>query len=81
MSRVAEGIYVKIHKIFSIAPKFDGFKVSYMLTWGLVMFLFELDKSILNHTMCVSMDFIYKDSDKDLESWKELVPIDLNFLS
>ena len=77
-SRVLEGIYVKLHKIFEITPKFDGFKVSYIITWGLVMYLFELDKSILNRTMCISMDFIYKDSDKELESWEELVPVDLS---
>lgn len=67
--------------MFQIAPKFDGFKVAYILTWGMVMYLFELDKTILNRTMCVSMDFIYKDSDKDLESWQDLVPVDLSFLN
>lgn len=63
MSRVLEGIYVKLHKVFSMTPLFDGFKVGYVITWGLVMYLFELDKTILNRTMCISMDFIYKDSD------------------
>ena len=76
-SRVLEGIYVKMHKHHNIAPKFDGFKVGYLLTWGLVMYLFELDKGILNRTMVTSMLFIYKESDEDLKSWKDLVPIDL----
>ena len=46
------------------------------------MYLFEKDKSVLNKSMMVSMEFIYKDSDKDLESWTDLIPIELpTFLS
>jgi peroxisomal membrane protein 4 len=41
------------------------------------MYLFELDKSILNKSLTVSMEYIYKESDKDLKSWKELVPFDI----
>ena len=58
-------------------PPIQAFKYVYVLVWASVMFLFELDKSILNKSMTVSMDFIYKDSDKDLTSWTELFPFDV----
>ena len=45
----------------------------------MVMFLFELDKSILNKSLVASMDFIYKEADKDIESWRDLVPFDVLF--
>ena len=45
----------------------------------MVMFLFELDKSILNKSLVASMDFIYKEADKDIESWRDLVPFDVPF--
>ena len=41
------------------------------------MYLFELDKTILNKSLVTSMEYIYKDSDKDLKSWRELVPFDI----
>ena len=41
------------------------------------MYLFELDKSILNKSLVASMDFIYKESDKDVKSWKEFIPVDV----
>ena len=47
------------------------------MSWGLVMYLFELDKTILNKSLVTSMEYIYKDSDKDLKSWRELVPFDI----
>lgn len=47
------------------------------MSWGLVMYLFELDKTILNKSLTTSMEYIYKDSDNDLKSWRELVPFDI----
>ena len=47
-------------------PEFKAFNYVYVLVWACVMYLFEKDKSILNKSMTVSMDFIYKDSDEDL---------------
>ena len=43
------------------------------------MMIFEWDKTILNKSLVASMDFIYKEADEDLKSWRELVPIDLPF--
>jgi len=38
------------------------------------MFLFEKDKQVLNRSLVASMDYIYKGSDDDLESWWDLIP-------
>jgi peroxisomal membrane protein 4 len=75
-SRVVEGIFLKFQKL-DIIRNFEGFPISYLLSWGMVMYLFELDKDILNRSLTVSMDYIYKESDKDLKSWRELVPFDI----
>ena len=75
-SRVVEGIFLWMKKHGHI-PNFEGFPISYLLSWGFVMYLFELDKSILNKSLVASMDFIYKESDKDVKSWKEFIPVDL----
>ena len=77
-SRVVEGLFVLAKKLKAI-PDVKGFNVIYILSWGLVMFLFELDKTILNRSLVASMDFIYKESDKDVESWRDFVPFDLPF--
>ena len=53
---------------------FDMFPFAYMLAWGVVMYLFERDKLILNRSLVASMDYIYKGSDQDLKSWKDLLP-------
>jgi hypothetical protein len=80
-SRVVEGVYVKFQKL-KIIPTFKAFNVVYIFVWASVMYLFEKDKSVLNKSMMVSMEFIYKDSDKDLESWTDLIPIEMpSFLS
>ena len=71
-----EGIVLKAMKHKKI-PEFEGFPISYLLAWGFVMYLFELDKSIMNRSLVASMDFIYKEADKDLTSWRELCPIDV----
>ena len=52
----------------NLISKVDAFKYVYVIVWGCVMYLYEKDKSILNRSMTVSMDFIYKDSDEDLKS-------------
>ena len=75
-SRVIEGIFLKLQKL-DIIRTFEGFQFSYLMSWGLVMYLFELDKTILNKSLVTSMEYIYKDSDKDLKSWRELVPFDI----
>ena len=73
LSRSTEGVYNKLIQK-SMLAKTEVFPFVYVLTWGMVMFLFELDRSKLNRSMIESMMFIYKDSDADVESWHDLVP-------
>jgi peroxisomal membrane protein 4 len=61
-ARVLEGLFVLAQKLKKI-PEFEAFNMVYLLSWGFVMFLFELDKSILNRSLVASMEFIYKESD------------------
>ena len=77
-ARVIEGIFVLLQK-FKKIPQFEAFNIVYLLSWGFVMYLFELDKKVLNRSLVASMDFIYKESDKDITSWRELIPVDLPF--
>ena len=76
VSRVIEGFYIRLQRL-KIIPEFKAFNFVYVLVWSCVMYLFEKDKSILNRSMTVSMDFIYKDSDADLENWRQLIPFEL----
>ena len=57
----------------------EMFNKTYMFIWGMVMYLFELDASILNKSLTNSMIFLYKDSDPPLNSIRELIPFDLLF--
>ena len=75
-SRVIEGIFLKFQKM-KIIKEFDAFKFVYVIVWGCVMYLYEKDKSILNRSMTVSMDFIYKESDEDLTCVTQLIPFEL----
>ena len=40
------------------------------VVWGLVMFLFEYERSVLQQSMVSSMKFIYKESDEPLNDWE-----------
>lgn len=42
--------------------------------WGLVMWLFETDKSTLQPSLTSSMQFLYVESNKALSNWRDLVP-------
>ena len=53
------------------------FNVTYTIIWGFVMYLYELDKKVLNGSLVSSMNFLYKNSDKPLTNYKELIPFDL----
>lgn len=55
-------------------PKFNnGFMLTSMIVWGVVMFLFEYKPDSLQQSLFSSMDFIYKQSDS-FKTWKDLVP-------
>ena len=45
-----------------------------MIVWGIVMYLFEDDKSVLQGSLQSSMTFLYKDSDR-VNGWRDFVPI------
>jgi len=72
--RAFEGAWEYFKKLAG-KTKVEGFPVVYILVWGLVMYLYELDKKMLNRSLVWSMDYIYKDSDKDMKSWGDLAPI------
>ena len=55
-------------------PEMTAFPYVSMIVWGIVMFLFEEDKSVLQGSLQSSMTFLYKDSDK-YEGWRDFVPI------
>ena len=75
LARVLVGAGEKLTKQ-EIIPKMKFYPILVALVWGLVMYLFEDDKKNLQPSLAQSMTFIYKDSDKKLESWKELVPFE-----
>lgn len=53
---------------------FNGFTVTSMTVWGIVMFLFEYNSKKLQNSLAASMDFIYKESDKKYESFLDFIP-------
>ena len=44
------------------------------MCWGLVMWLFTIDKSMLQSSLTSSMQFLYIDSNNKLKSLLELIP-------
>ena len=75
LARILVGAGEKLTKL-EIIPKMKFYPILASLMWGLVMFLFEDDKTNLQPSLANSMTFIYKDSDKKLESWTELFPFE-----
>ncbi|KAL4478309.1 hypothetical protein ABPG72_009545 [Tetrahymena utriculariae] len=57
-----------------IFPKMKFFPILAAICWGLVMFIYEVDKLSLQKSLSDSMDFLYKESDLNLKHWTELVP-------
>ena len=76
MSRVAEGLIKEARKK-DLVPESATFGYVSVITWGIVMFLFERDKAVLQRSLSSSMTFLYHDSDKPLESVLDLVPLNL----
>ena len=56
-----------------INPNFNGFAISSILVWGVVMYLFEVMPKELQPSLTSSMNFIYRDSNS-YNSWKDFVP-------
>ena len=51
----------------------DGFPLTSMLVWGIVMFLFEHKPNSLQGSLLSSMKFIYKESD-NYSDWRDFIP-------
>ena len=60
-----------------ILPNINVYPLLSALVWSIVMFLFEDDPSILQNSLASSMQFLYKESDKDYTKWTDLVPLEV----
>lgn len=54
-------------------PNKPAFSYISIICWGLVMLLFEGNKSSLQPSLVSSMQFLYKDSDRTT-GWRDFVP-------
>ena len=61
-------------KLNFVPASFEAFPWMSMIVWGIVMYLFEDDKSVLQGSLQSSMTFLYKDSDR-VKGWRDFVPI------
>ncbi len=75
LSRVIVGLVQKLAKKRKIG-KMRFFPYLAMFSWAAVMILFEYNKKALQGSLASSMEFIFKDSDKTLKKWVELVPFE-----
>ena len=67
-----EGIAVSLQKS-KVIPETNAFSYVSIITWGIVMFLFERDKTTLVNSLSSSMTFLYHDSDTT-NGWRDFVP-------
>jgi peroxisomal membrane protein 4 len=56
-----------------VLPNSNAFGVMSVMVWGIVMFLFDEDSSVLQPSLTSSMDFIYRESDQ-WKSFKDFIP-------
>lgn len=75
LARILVGAGEKLTKQ-EVIPRMRFYPILAALVWGVVMFLFEDDKKNLQPSLTSSMNFIYKESDKKLEKWTELIPFE-----
>lgn len=73
LSRILDGFAKKLIKA-GIVPRISPFPFISIICWGMVMFLFESDKSVLQTSLTSSMTFLYKESDR-VRGWRDFVPI------
>lgn len=55
-------------------PKIKFFSFLACLSWGLVMMLYEDNKTNLQRSLATSMDFLYTDSEQ-MRDWTDFVPV------
>ena len=72
LSRVLQGIAQSAQQANYI-PNRPAFSYISIICWGLVMLLFEANKSSLQPSLASSMQFLYKDSDQT-RGWRDFVP-------
>lgn len=74
---LADMVYKKIQKRNGRKDSKPG-KMIYplfaALIWGIVMWIFEVDKDSLQASLTSSMEFLYNKSNEALRDWSELVP-------
>ena len=75
MGRMLVGAGEKLVKQ-EIIPKMKYYPIFVSLIWGVIMFLFEDDKKNLSPSLGSTMTFLYRESDKRLERWTELIPFE-----
>ena len=75
LGRMLVGVGEKLKKQ-EIMPKMTFYPILASLVWGILMFLFEDDKKNLTPSLASTLTFIYKESDKKLEKWTELIPFE-----
>ena len=56
-----------------VIPETNAFSTVSIIVWGIVMFLFERDKTTLQRSLSSSMTFLYHDSDQT-NGWRDFVP-------
>ncbi|EGR27419.1 hypothetical protein IMG5_196010 [Ichthyophthirius multifiliis] len=59
-------------------PQWKFYRILATICWGIVMFLFEDDSSTLQSSLTSSMEFLYKESDKKIYYWTQLLPFNVN---
>jgi len=72
LSRVLQGVAKSAQQV-NYLPNKPAFAYVSIICWGLVMFLFEANKTSLQPSLSSSMQFLYKDSDVTRD-WRDFVP-------
>lgn len=75
LSRVIVGGVQRIAKKRKIG-KMKFFPYLAMFCWATAMVLFEINQKALQSSLASSMQFLFKDSEKPLKSWLELIPFE-----
>ena len=75
ISRVLEGV-IKTLRNKEVFPKTSRFSYVSVFIWGVVMYLFERDKTTLQPSLSGSMTFLYHDSDRTTRGWRDFVPLE-----
>ncbi len=78
---ISRVIFAFIQKVWLKSHNFSQFSKFFPLisglAWGLMLFIFENENSLLSGTEIKVLGYIYKDSDS-WKSWKDFIPIDIS---